>query len=118
MRRVLPYDEAGTGPAVVLVHAGVADRTMWEAHLAPLAAAGRGAIAVDLPGFGEAPVGEVSAPWLDLLETMDWLGLDSTALVGSSFGGAVALRTAVMAPDRVAALALVSAPGPDAQPSP
>jgi hypothetical protein len=30
---VLPYDEAGAGPAVVLLHTGIADRTMW---LAPL----------------------------------------------------------------------------------
>ena len=49
---ILPYDEAGSGEAIVLIHAGIADRTMWSEHLEPLAAAGYHAIAVDLPGFG------------------------------------------------------------------
>jgi pimeloyl-ACP methyl ester carboxylesterase len=49
---------------------------------------------------------------------MDALGVDRAALVGNSFGGAVALRVAAMAPDRVIALALISAPPPDlAEPS-
>jgi hypothetical protein len=26
---MLPHDDTGSGPAVVLLHAGVADRTMW-----------------------------------------------------------------------------------------
>ncbi len=52
---MLPYDEAGSGPVVVLIHAGIADRTMWSDHLEPLAAAGYRAVAVDLPGFGKAP---------------------------------------------------------------
>ena len=51
----LPHDEAGDGPAVVLLHAGIADRTMWSEHLDSLAAAGFRVIAPDLPGFGEAP---------------------------------------------------------------
>jgi pimeloyl-ACP methyl ester carboxylesterase len=39
---------------VVLLHAGIANRQMWRDHLEPLAAAGYRAVAVDLPGFGEA----------------------------------------------------------------
>lgn len=116
----LPYDEAGEGAAIVLLHAGVADRTMWRDHLGPLATAGYRAIAVDLPGFGEAPVAtEEDAPWSDVLETMDALGVERAALVGSSFGGLVALQIAAAAPDRVAALALISALPPDLRdPSP
>jgi pimeloyl-ACP methyl ester carboxylesterase len=115
---MLPYDELGDGPAVVLLHAGVADRRMWAEHLPRLAARGYRAVAVDLPGFGEASVspGE-QAPWTDVLETMDGLGIETAALVGSSFGAAVALRVAVVAPERVWALALVSAPAPGLEPS-
>ncbi len=110
----LPFDEEGSGPTLILLHAGVGDRTMWREHLGPFAAAGFWVIAVDLPGFGDAPppTGE-DAPWADVLETMDALGVDRAALVGNSFGGAVALRVAAVAPDRVTALALVSAPPPD-----
>src|SRR5919198_5385231 len=108
---MLPFDEAGSGPAVVLVHAGVADRSMWSEQLEPLAAAGYRALAFDLPGFGDAPVAPgPQAPWNDLLAAMNELGIGDAALVGNSFGAAVALRLAVVAPSRVRALALVSAP--------
>jgi pimeloyl-ACP methyl ester carboxylesterase len=92
---------------------------MWSEHLEPLAAAGYRAVAVDLPGFGEAAVepGE-QAPWNDVLETMRALELDRATLVGNSFGGAVALRVAVVAPAAVSALALISAPAPGLEPSP
>jgi pimeloyl-ACP methyl ester carboxylesterase len=114
----LPYDEAGSGPAVVLLHAGVADRSMWAGHLDALAEAGHRALAVDIPGFGEAAItpGE-QAPWVDVLQTMDALSIERATLVGNSFGAAVALRIAVVAPERVSALVLVSSPPPGLEPS-
>jgi pimeloyl-ACP methyl ester carboxylesterase len=115
---MLPFEEAGAGPALVLLHAGIADRTMWSEHLEPLAAAGYRVLAFDLPGFGEAAVepGD-QAPWADVLAALDELGVDQVALVGNSFGGAVALRAAFVAPTRVSALALISAPAPEIEPS-
>ena len=114
---LLPHDEAGAGPAVVLLHAGIADRSMWGELLAPIAAAGYRAIAVDLPGFGEAPAPAEQSWWLDVIATLDALGAGPAVLVGSSFGGAVALRVAVLAPARVRAMVLVSAPAPGLDPS-
>ena len=115
---MLPFDEAGSDPAVVLVHAGIADRTMWSEHLDPLAEAGYRALAFDLPGFGEAPVGPGGhAPWNDVLRAIAELGIDRAAIVGNSFGGAVALRAAVVAPAAVWALSLISAPAPGLEPS-
>ena len=116
---MLPHDDIGIGQAIVLLHAGIADRTMWSAHLDPLAAAGHRVVAVDMPGFGEAevPPGE-QAPWNDVLETMAALDTGPAALVGNSFGAAVALRMAVVAPAAVRALALISVPPPDLDPSP
>jgi pimeloyl-ACP methyl ester carboxylesterase len=106
---MLPFDEAGSGPAVVLLHAGIADRGMWSAHLEPLAEAGYRALALDLPGFGDAPVAPgPQAPWHDVLMALNELGIGEAALVGDSFGAAVALRVAVTAPARVRALALIS----------
>src|SRR2546423_163807 len=99
---MLPFDEAGAGPAVVLLHAGIADRSMWSEHLDPLAAAGLRVLAFDLPGFGDAPVAPgPQAPWNDVLGALNELGIGEAALVGNSFGAAVALRVAVTAPDRV-----------------
>jgi pimeloyl-ACP methyl ester carboxylesterase len=114
----LPHDQVGTGPAVVLLHAGVADRTMWAEHLRPLADAGHRVVAMDLPGFGEAPEPPLLAPWADVIETMDALGVERATLVGNSFGAAVALRVAAVAPERVAALVLVSVPPREWDPSP
>jgi pimeloyl-ACP methyl ester carboxylesterase len=116
---MLPSDEAGAGPAVVLLHAGICDRSMWSEHLEWLADAGHRALAPDLPGFGEAEVrpGEQS-PWTDVLATLDELGIEQATVVGSSFGGAVALRIAAIAPERVTALVTISAPAPGIEPSP
>jgi 3-oxoadipate enol-lactonase len=91
----------------VLLHAGVGDRTMWSEQLEKLGAAGYRAVAPDLPGFGEAPIGD--EPWFDVLATMDSLGIERASVVGNSWGGGVALRVAAVAPERVSALVLISA---------
>jgi 3-oxoadipate enol-lactonase len=112
------FDHAGDGPAVMLVHAGIADRRMWQADLPGLADQGWHAIAPDLPGFGEhAPTADPPAPWTFLAHVLDELAIDRAVVIGCSFGGAVALRFAVTAPERVAALALISAPAPGLEPS-
>jgi pimeloyl-ACP methyl ester carboxylesterase len=112
----LPHDERGRGEAIVLIHAGVADRRMWAEHLEPLAGAGYRVVAVDLPGFGDAPA-KATAKWSAVVATLDELGIERAALVGNSLGAGVALRTAVVAPERVSALVLVSALAPGREPS-
>ena len=116
----LPHTEAGDGPALLLLHAGIANRRMWSEHLEPLAAAGHRVVAVDLPGFGEAAPGrEPVAHWEEVLETMAALDIERASLVGSSFGAAVALRAAALHPHRVSSLLLFSAPAvPEPDPSP
>ena len=90
---MLPHDQRGAGDAVLLLHAGIADRTMWSEHLDWLADAGFWAIAVDLPGFGEARIEPgPQAPWQDVLSTLKELEVPTVSLVGNSFGAAVALR--------------------------
>jgi 3-oxoadipate enol-lactonase len=112
----LPFDERGSGPAVVLLHAGIADRTMWREHLQPLSDPGFRVLALDLPGFGDAPA-ETSMPWDRVLGAMDALDVERAVLVGSSFGGAVAMSIAAIAPQRVTGLMTVSAPVPGVEPS-
>jgi pimeloyl-ACP methyl ester carboxylesterase len=74
-------------------------------------------VAPDLPGFGEAPLPhEEDAPWVDVVRTMDALSIERAALVGNSFGADVALRAALVAPDRVEALGLCSARAPGVGP--
>lgn len=116
---MLPYDEAGSGEVVLLIHAGVADRSMWREHLDWLAQAGFRAVAVDLPGFGEAVIDDgPQAPWDDVLQTLRGLDVARATLVGNSFGAAVALRVAAVAPAAVSGLVLISPPPLVLDPSP
>ena len=98
----------------MLLHNGVADRSMWGSALGTLAEHGFRALAVDLPGFGEARVapGALLAPWEDVLETMTTAGVSRAVLVGNSWGAGMALRAAAVAPERVDGLVLVSAADP------
>lgn len=116
---MLPHDQLGEGPTVLLLHAGIANRQMWRDHLEPLAKAGYRAVAVDLPGFGEAHARSPVAHWEEVAATIEELGIEDAELVGNSFGAAVALRVAVVHPERVTSLTLFSAPDvPEPEPSP
>jgi pimeloyl-ACP methyl ester carboxylesterase len=114
---LLAHDDLGSGPPVVLLHAGVADRSMWSEHVEPLVRAGYRVLALDLPGFGDTPAAD-QPPWDAVLETLDAADVDRFALVGNSMGGALALIIAVLVPKRVTAVAVVSAPPPVFEPSP
>ncbi|MDA8198288.1 MAG: alpha/beta fold hydrolase [Thermaerobacter sp.] len=108
-RVVLYAEEQGTGPVVVLVHAGVADHRMWDAQMPWLAETHR-TIRYDARGFGHSP--HVAGPLSytdDLIALMDTLGVPRATLVGCSFGGGTVLHAAVTHPERVERLVLVGA---------
>ncbi|MEV4823636.1 alpha/beta hydrolase [Micromonospora sp. NPDC049274] len=103
---LLAYDEAGTGSPVVLLHAGIADRRMWRGVVPALAARHR-VIVPDLRGYGDSEL--PPAPFAhhdDVTGLLDALDVPRAALVGCSFGGSVAVDTALAHPDRVTTLAL------------
>ncbi|MFC4016914.1 alpha/beta fold hydrolase [Micromonospora sp. GCM10011542] len=103
---VLAYDEAGSGSPVVLLHAGIADRRMWRGQVAALATRHR-VIVPDLRGYGDSELPPTPfAHHDDVVGLLDALDLPRAALVGCSFGGSVAIDTALAHPDRVSALAL------------
>ena len=103
-----PARRAGWGPTVLLVHAGIADRRMWDDQVGPLADAGWTVVRADLPGFGETPPpGEPVALWEALRDLLDHLGVDRAVVLGASLGGRAAVELALAAPDRVRALVLV-----------
>lgn len=112
------YHDVGTGDPVLLIHGsgpGVSAWANWRAVLPVLSERYR-VIAPDVLGFGytERPEG-VSydlATWTEhLVGLLDALGLERVAVVGNSFGGALALNVAAHHPDRVSRLVLMGSVG-------
>jgi 3-oxoadipate enol-lactonase len=103
----LHHREAGAGPTVLLLHAGMADSRMWEPQLRSIGAAGRRSVAVDLPGFGESPACDDRPVHESVLETADALGIGDFDLAGCSMGAHVAIDIARASPSRIRSLVLV-----------
>ncbi|MFI6102253.1 alpha/beta fold hydrolase [Lentzea sp. NPDC051213] len=102
-------DHGGDGPAVVLLHSFLMDATMWAPQVEAFGDAFR-LIAVDERGHGQTPANGPFDHWdvaKDVLAVLDDLGIASAAVVGTSQGGFVALRMALLAPQRVTALGLL-----------
>jgi pimeloyl-ACP methyl ester carboxylesterase len=109
----IAYDHAGpTGRTpLVLIHAGVADRRMWDPQW-PALTADRDVLRLDLRGYGESvslPAGPLSAVD-DLLDCLDSAGVDRCHLVGASFGAGIVVEAALVRPGLAESLFL-SAPG-------
>jgi len=104
-------EDMGRGEAVVLAHAGVTDRRIWDAAVPALVEAGYRVIRYDSPGYGlSPPPAQVRSFVEDALEVLARTGVDSAHWVGLSQGAATGVDLALAHPDRVRSLALV-APG-------
>jgi len=104
------FREVGEGPGVVCLHSNASTSSQWRALMDALAPKFR-VLAADGYGAGKSP------PWptdrtvtlrdeVALLEPVFARAGDPFALVGHSYGGAVALIAALKHPQRVRAMAL------------
>jgi pimeloyl-ACP methyl ester carboxylesterase len=106
------YSESGDarGTPVVFVH-GWPDSWFSFSRVLPLLPATLRLIALDQRGFGESdhPESGYTIPSFaaDLMALFNALDIDRAVLVGHSYGTFVARRAAIVAPERVAALALI-----------
>ena len=101
--------EDGAGPAIVMLHGGMADHRASRPYVAPLADRYR-VVTPDLRGSGRShDAGPLSFDGLadDVAKLLDFLGLDRAVVAGVSGGSGVALRFALRRPERTAALLLV-----------
>ena len=104
------YDEAGSGPAVLLVHGGLGDSGLWE-PVVPFLAERFRTIRTDLRFFGSSTGPAMPWSWQDdTVGVLDELGIERAALVGLSLGGKLALDVALTRPERLWAVVGV-APG-------
>jgi pimeloyl-ACP methyl ester carboxylesterase len=105
----IAYDVAGSGPPVLLLHAGLGDRKMWDAQV-PAFAEHFTVIRFDARGFGETRKPDAPfSPYADALGLLDHLGIAGAHLVGVSMGSQTAIEAAIADPERVSALVAVAA---------
>src|SRR5579863_7232846 len=102
------YEVRGEGTPVVLLHAALCDRRMWDDSFDRFAARFR-TVRYDARGFGRSSrvEGDYSDAE-DLATLLDHLGLPRAALVGTGYGARIALDLAALAPERVDRQVLVS----------
>lgn len=103
---------AGEGDPVVCIHGLGGTKASFLPTLAALADSHR-VVALDLPGFGdsEKPLrAAYDAPYFAdaVVALLDELDLERAHLVGNSMGGRVAIELALLHPERVERLALLS----------
>jgi pimeloyl-ACP methyl ester carboxylesterase len=103
------YLEAGQGEPIVHFH-GAGGLRLYRSH--ELLARNHRVILFEIPGFGNSPANERSESVEDLGRTMAEavarLGIEQFNLMGNSFGGRLALLTALQVPERIHSLVLVA----------
>jgi 3-oxoadipate enol-lactonase len=105
------YRSEGAGEPLVLIHGVGGDASTWDA-VAPRLARHSRVIRVDLRGHGGSPL--LTEPCTaedlarDVVRVMDALGIPAAGIAGNSLGGQVAQALALLAPQRVHRLALIS----------
>jgi pimeloyl-ACP methyl ester carboxylesterase len=103
------YREAGRGEPLICLHGGGGLRLSGTHDI--LAERYR-VIAFEVPGFGASPENRRSATMDDLARTMNAavsaLGIARYNLMGTSFGGKLALAMAMQRPEPVASIVLIS----------
>ncbi len=103
------YIDVGEGPAVVMLHGFGASLDSWLT-VVPVLARHHRVLALDLKGFGwsDRPEGDYSpaAQARIVLALMDARGIARAAVVGQSWGGAIALSVVAAAPERVTRVAI------------
>lgn len=102
--------EQGEGPLVLMVHGFPGLAWSWRHQMAPLAAAGFRAVAIDSLGYGgssrPAAAEHYTAARMQacLLALLDAYGAERAFVIGQDFGAQFAWNMAVRSPQRVAGL--------------
>jgi len=103
-------DIAGRGPFAIFLHGIGGNRTNWRANL-PAFAPHFACAAWDARGYGASDDYDGALAFddfvADLLRVLDHFGVARAHLVGLSMGGRIAMRCALLHPERVATLTLL-----------
>ena len=110
-------EQQGYGNALVFLHAGVADRRMWQPQMDAFGKDFQ-LIAYDRREFGETESADIPFSHVaDLQALLDHFSISAAHLVGCSQGGRIAIDFALSFPERVKSLTLI-APAVSGAPKP
>ena len=100
---------SGSGPVVVLLHGQPGGARDWDLVLPLLD--GVSVLAPDRPGYDGTPARGFLGNARAVVDLLDQHSVERAVICGYSWGGGVALATALLAPSRVAGLTLVGSVG-------
>jgi non-heme chloroperoxidase len=110
----LYYEDAGTGPALLLLHGWASSGRVWQSCLPNLVRDHR-VVTIDWRGCGRSDrplegntIDDMAA---DVAAVIEKLALTGAVVVGSSFGGVFATELALARPELVAGVVVVDGPG-------
>jgi 3-oxoadipate enol-lactonase len=105
----LYYEVAGSGPTILLIHAGVADCTMWDEQIR-LFSQKYQVVRYDTRGYGKSRTDNTEfSNRQDILDLLNFLGIELACVIGISRGGQIAIEFTLEHPERVSALVPVAA---------
>ena len=104
----LNYLQLGSGEPLVLIHGLGANLSFWYFGAARILSRTRCLVMYDLRGHGRSSMPQegygLQQMVRDLVDLLDFLGIQRADIAGHSFGGRVALAMAALHPERVRSL--------------
>lgn len=104
----ISVDTYGNGEAILFIHAGIADKRMWQEQINVLSDQYY-ILNIDLPGFGKSELLGTEINYTDVIkEVIEFYHLSSVTIVAASFGAKVAIDYCLIHPENINRMILVS----------
>lgn len=104
----ISVDTYGSGEAILFIHAGIADKRMWQEQI-NLLSNQYYIINIDLPGFGKSELLSTEINYTDVVkEVIEFYQLSSVTVIAASFGAKVAIDVCLIYPEKIKRMILVS----------
>ncbi len=102
----LYYEMAGEGHPLLLVHPMLTSHQYWDDQFGEFAEQYR-VIRYDVRGFGQSQISkEAFSDTQDIVQLLDFLGIEKTYILGLSMGGEIAMQFVLEHPERVDGLVI------------
>jgi pimeloyl-ACP methyl ester carboxylesterase len=115
----LAFSDSRTGAPALLIHGYPDSSVLWRHQISPLTEAGLRVIAPDLRGFGESGKPEAVEDYAighsvrDMVAILDALDIERAHVVGHDWGAGLAWALAILVPERVDRLVVLSVGHPE-----